>query len=60
MRFFFGLFVFFAHAALHGMFSDNKSVLEMTVRQNETQGSELIFCFVIPKACSDAEKVVSV
>ena len=44
----------------HGMFSDNKSVLEMSMCQNETAGSQLIFRLVIPKACSDTEKKVSV
>lgn len=45
---------------LHNMFSDNKSVLEMSVCQNETAGSQLIFRLVIPQACSDTENKVSV
>ena len=42
------------------MFSNNKSALEMSMCQNETAGSQLIFRLVIPKAGSDTEKKVSV
>lgn len=64
--YFFGVYIllrtffFLPVRFLHGVFSDNKSVLEMSMCQNETPGSQLIFRLVIPKACSDTEKKVSV
>lgn len=44
--------VCFARAVLRSMFSDNKSVLEMSTCQNEAAGSQLISHLVIPQVCS--------
>lgn len=54
------LFFFLHMHFLHGMFGNNKSVLEMSTCQNKTAGSQLIFRLVIPKACSDTEKQVTI
>lgn len=50
----FFVFCFFSPVptVLHSMFSDNKSIPEMSVCQSEAAGSQFIFRLVIPKVCS--------
>lgn len=50
----FFVFCFFSlvRTVLHSMFSDNKSIPEMSVCQSEAVGSQFIFRLVIPKVCS--------